>query len=114
MKIIKPWGYEVILEHNPKYMVKKLFMRRGCRCSLQYHDQKCETIYVVSGILLVYIEHDTKSNFTSLRPGSYITINPGKIHRMMAVEDCIYIEASTPEINDVKRLGDDYNRMDNN
>ena len=32
------------------------------------------------------------------------------IHRMQAVNDCIYLEASTPEITDVVRLSDDYDR----
>ena len=34
------------------------------------------------------------------------------IHRMQAVNDCIYLEASTPEITDVVRLSDDYDRSD--
>ena len=55
MKIIdKPWGKEELLEINDHYMVKKLTMRKGHRCSLQYHKQKKETIYVLSGQLKIY------------------------------------------------------------
>ncbi len=39
-KIIKPWGYEILLEKNRKYMFKKLFMKKGHQCSLQFHKKK--------------------------------------------------------------------------
>ena len=55
MKIInKPWGKEEVIEMNEKYMVKKLTMWAGHRCSLQYHNQKKETIYVLEGQLRIY------------------------------------------------------------
>ena len=47
-KIIKPWGYELLIEKNKKYMFKKLFMKKGHRCRLQYHKKKIETIFIVS------------------------------------------------------------------
>ena len=40
----------------------------------------------------------------------HLALSPGVIHRMEAIEDCIYLEASTPEIDDVVRLSDDYDR----
>ena len=43
-------------------------------------------------------------------PGDSITIKKNIIHRMEAIEDCVYIEASTPELDDVIRLKDDYKR----
>ena len=52
MQVIeKPWGCEEVVEINDKYMVKKLTMWAGHRCSLQYHNLKKETIYVLSGVL---------------------------------------------------------------
>ena len=52
MKIIeKPWGKEEILQINSKYMVKRLTMYKGHRCSLQYHLEKIETIFVLKGKL---------------------------------------------------------------
>lgn len=40
-KIIeKPWGSEEIIEINEIYMFKKLLMKKGHRCSLQYHEHK--------------------------------------------------------------------------
>ena len=113
MKIIKkPWGQEEVIEINDKYMVKKLTMNSGQRCSLQYHNIKKETIYVLSGQLKITSGKDIdnlKSKIYST--GDSITIIPGLIHRMEGVTDSIYIEASTPEIEDVVRLSDDYKRV---
>jgi hypothetical protein len=53
-KIDKPWGYEELLECNDKYVVKKLFMKKGNSCSIQYHELKTETIVVLSGKLNIY------------------------------------------------------------
>tara|TARA_B100000579_G_C22794292_1_gene836224 strand:+ start:204 stop:551 length:348 start_codon:yes stop_codon:yes gene_type:complete len=107
----KPWGREELIEHNSAYMVKRLIMYAGKRCSLQLHNLKCETIYVLQGKLRIYIgktKEDIESKiYTS---GETITIRPGVIHRMEAVEDAIYLEASTPELKDVVRIEDDYNR----
>lgn len=109
--ISKPWGSETLLEVNDKYMFKLLFMKANHRCSLQYHERKLETIFVVEGELRIYTgvsqeELIAKSYF----PGDAITLMPGEIHRMEGVTDCKYLEASTPELDDVIRLMDDYNR----
>jgi mannose-6-phosphate isomerase len=110
-KIIKPWGYELLIEKNKKYMFKKLFMKKGHRCSLQFHKKKIETIFIVSGDLKIfYGRNKNKLNYKTFKPHKTITINPKTIHRMQAVNDCIYLEASTPEITDVVRLSDDYKR----
>ncbi|CAH1906337.1 MannoseP_isomer domain-containing protein [Candidatus Nitrotoga sp. HW29] len=111
-KIIeKPWGHEEVVEINEKYMVKKLTMWAGHRCSLQYHNLKKETIYVLSGVLKI-IQGTNQDALTEAlyRAGDTITIPPGLIHRMEGVEDSVYLEASTPEMDDVVRLVDDYQR----
>jgi mannose-6-phosphate isomerase-like protein (cupin superfamily) len=112
MKIIdKPWGKEELLEINDHYMVKKLTMRKGHRCSLQYHKQKKETIYVLSGQLKIYSgQSENKLKEKIYGPNDTITLLPGTIHRMEGVEDCVYLEASTPQLEDVVRIQDDYNR----
>lgn len=112
MKFIeKPWGSEEVIEINEKYMVKKLTMKKNHRCSLQYHDFKKETIYVLSGDLKILIGKDKNNLETKVyKAGESITINPGIIHRMEGVTDSVYIEASTPEMEDVIRLSDDYKR----
>jgi len=112
MKIIeKPWGREEVIEINDRYMMKKLTMWKGHRCSLQYHNIKCETIYVLSGALRIYTgASQDQLDSRIYGPNETITLTPGVIHRMEAAEDSIYLEASTPEMDDVVRLVDDYNR----
>ena len=109
--IKKPWGKEEILEVNDKYMVKRLTMWKDHRCSLQFHKVKQETLYVLTGRLRVL--SGSSQDHLDLRvysPGEHVTLLPGLIHRMEAEEDCIYLEASTPEMDDVVRLSDDYHR----
>ncbi len=109
--IKKPWGQEEVIENNDRYMVKKLTMWKGHRCSLQFHNQKQETIYVLSGRLKIYTGASPHELLERVyQAHETITLTPGVIHRMEAVEDSVYLEASTPEMDDVVRLSDDYNR----
>jgi len=109
--IKKPWGQEEIVEINDKYMVKKLTMFAGQRCSLQYHKFKVETIYVLSGTLkITHGDNQESLDYKIYGAGESITILPGYIHRMEGIEEAIYLEASTPEMDDVIRLEDDYKR----
>ena len=111
-KIIKkPWGYEILIEKNKKYMFKKLFMKKGHRCSLQFHKKKTETIFILSGKLKIFFgKNKNKLNHKTFVSQSTMTIKPKIIHRMQALTDCIYLESSSPEITDVIRLSDDYKR----
>ena len=109
-KIIKPWGYEILLEKNRKYIFKKLFMKKGHQCSLQFHKKKKETIFVLSGTLKIFMGKKNRLKQRLFKKGNTVTINPGTVHRMFGVTDSIYLEASTPEISDVVRIIDDYNR----
>tara|TARA_B100000575_G_C23061778_1_gene611291 strand:- start:798 stop:1142 length:345 start_codon:yes stop_codon:yes gene_type:complete len=114
MNIIeKPWGREEVIEINDKYMVKKLTMWKDHRCSLQLHNYKKETIYILKGQLRI-ITGISQNNLTEkiYKAGESITIPPGQVHRMEGVEDSVYLEASTPEMDDVVRLVDDYNRAE--
>ena len=109
--IKKPWGFELLIEKNRKYMFKKLFMKKGHRCSLQYHKVKIETIFIVNGKLKIFTGNKKNSlKYKVFKQNETITLKPKTIHRMQAVSDCVYLEASTPEIKDVVRLSDDYKR----
>jgi mannose-6-phosphate isomerase-like protein (cupin superfamily) len=111
-KIEKPWGSEELVECNDKYVVKKLFMKAGHSCSIQYHELKTETIIVLNGRLNIYtgenIETLIKKEYLA---GETITIKPYTVHRMESIEDATYIETSTNELWDVIRLQDNYNRV---
>jgi mannose-6-phosphate isomerase len=111
--IEKPWGSEEVIEINDRYMMKKLTMWKGHRCSLQYHIQKRETIYVLSGRLRIfYGKSESDLHSEVFECGGTLTLTPGIIHRMEAVEDSVYLEASSPEMSDVVRLSDDYQRTE--
>lgn len=106
-KIDKPWGYEELIELNDKYCLKKLFMKKGNRCSLQFHEKKLETIYVLNGSLTIELNKE----IILLKPSESITISVGQVHRMSAVDaDVLYLESSTPELDDVVRVEDDFGR----
>lgn len=105
--VVKPWGREELMEVNDRYMVKRLLMRDGQQCSVQYHEYKRETIVVLKGKLTIV----EKEGEIVLKRGESVTIQPFQQHRMAARQgDCVYLECSTPEMTDVVRLEDDYGR----
>ena len=109
----KPWGFEEIIVKTDKYVMKKLFIRSGQRLSRQFHVKKDETIYVSKGLLLLDLsENDSESNIVKLSEGKSWRIKPKTIHRFTAPEDqsVELFEVSTPELDDVVRLSDDYGR----
>jgi mannose-6-phosphate isomerase-like protein (cupin superfamily) len=110
--IKKPWGGEYIFALTENYAGKVLTINKGHRLSLQYHEEKEETLYLLKGSLRLKIE-DARGRLMvrSIKPGVAFTIKPKKIHRMEALKDCEIIEVSTPELHDVVRLEDDYNRI---
>ena len=86
-------------------------MNRGHRCSLQYHKKKHETIYVLPGILRVLIGNTkNKLKIKILKKNQSLIVKPYMIHRMEAVSNSVYLEASTSQLKDVVRLSDDYGR----
>jgi hydroxymethylpyrimidine pyrophosphatase-like HAD family hydrolase len=110
-KVEKPWGYEELVDINDKYVVKKLFMKKSHKCSIQYHKLKRETITVLQGSLLISIGTSLESMETrEFKAFETITIEPYTVHRMEASEDCLYMETSTNELWDVVRLQDAYGR----
>lgn len=109
---LKPWGSEFLIYSGPQYSFKLLFMKAGHSCSLQYHLSKHENCAVQSGLLKLYIGKTADAlNEIILSPRDAYTIEPGMIHRMEAIEDTYYFEASTSELNDVVRLQDNYGRI---
>jgi mannose-6-phosphate isomerase-like protein (cupin superfamily) len=110
-KIEKPWGFELLIAHTPKYAGKMIFVKQGHRLSLQYHIEKDETLYVSSGKAVIETEEsDGRMNLTEFSPGQCIRIPAGKRHRFKAIEDTTFFEVSTPELDDVVRVEDDYGR----
>lgn len=113
-KVDKPWGYELhwVPEDKP-YLGKLLHINAGARLSLQVHDQKQESWFIVNGKGKVIWE-DSNGNLieTELENGKGYTCALGQKHRLMGITDCDIIEVSTPEMGTTLRLEDDYKRPD--
>lgn len=107
-KIEKPWGYEVIWAKSDRYVGKFLHINPHSRLSLQYHNKKEETIYVMAGKLKLTLDEGEES---IVGPGTVVHIHPGRVHRFGAEDVGVMLcEVSTPELDDVVRLQDDYKR----
>ena len=109
-RVEKPWGFELIWAHSPRYVGKILHINRGHRLSLQYHNRKEETVHVLAGQLRLVVDEGTGLAEIDLAPGDSYHIAPLTKHRMIAITDCDLLEASTPELDDVVRLEDAYGR----
>ena len=104
----KPWGREIHFAVEEEYVGKILEVKKGCRLSLQYHEVKQETMYMLDGVVKLTVDSETEV----VEAGKSITIKPGMRHRLEAIEDSRIIEASTTELEDVVRVEDDYGRGD--
>ncbi len=110
-RVDKPWGYELRWAITDRYLGKLIHIDAGQSLSLQYHVQKDETIFVVSGTLELQLEDDGgEVQLHRLTPGMSARVRPGRRHRFVAVETCELVEVSSPEIDDVVRLEDSYGR----
>ena len=111
-KIDKPWGYELhwVPEDAP-YMGKILHINSGARLSLQLHDKKQESWFLMGGKAAVVWEDEKGAlKQTELEPGKGYTTLIGQRHRLVGLTDCDVIEVSTPELGTTWRLEDDYAR----
>lgn len=125
---LKPWGREIwfaqiaqiaqiaqtptqTATQKANYAGKILEIKKGHRYSLQYHEKKYETQYIVSGKAKFTYGTDLKNlQHKILKKGDKIDIPPYTIHRLEALTDTVVFEVSTPELNDVVKLQDDYGR----
>ncbi|HWG84154.1 MAG TPA: hypothetical protein VNT60_01630 [Deinococcales bacterium] len=112
----KPWGREIWYADNPSYAGKILEVKAGHRLSLQKHEIKEETLYLLSGrVKLTFIPvgsgQSPEEAVHEWLPGQLVHIPTGTVHRFEAVEDAVLLEVSTPHLTDVVRLSDDYQRQ---
>jgi mannose-6-phosphate isomerase-like protein (cupin superfamily) len=110
-RVDKPWGHELIWAWTDRYVGKLLVIETGKRLSLQHHEVKDEWIHVLDGRLLLTLENDAgEVEQRELGPGDGAHVGTRRIHRYEALETCRLIEVSTPELEDVVRLEDDFGR----
>src|SRR2546429_2240642 len=110
-RVDKPWGHELIWAKTSRYVGKILHIEPGHVLSLQYHNRKDESIYVLSGEIVLRIQQGETLIERPLREGETFHITPKTIHQFEAVLTTDLLEASTPEIDDVVRLKDRYGRV---
>jgi mannose-6-phosphate isomerase len=110
----KPWGHERIFAETERYAGKILHIEPGHRLSLQYHERKDETLYVLLGEVYLSVEVEGTMREMRLGPGEAYRIRPGVRHRLRAEAVCELVEVSTPELLDVVRLEDAYGREGTN
>jgi mannose-6-phosphate isomerase-like protein (cupin superfamily) len=107
----KPWGYELIWAETVRYVGKLIAIETGRRLSLQLHERKEESVYVLAGLLRLHLEDDQGTmQFADLGPGDHAHIPPRRRHRFEALERVELIEVSTADLDDVVRLEDDFGR----
>ena len=110
-RVDKPWGYEIIWARTDRYVGKILHIEPGHVLSLQYHNKKDESIYVLKGDIILRIRNADATVERRLRQGETFHIPPKLVHQFEAVEASDLLEASTPEIDDIVRLQDRYGRV---
>lgn len=111
-KIDKPWGYELHwVPSDAPYMGKILHINAGARLSLQLHDSKQESWFMMNGRAAAIWE-DATGNLvqTELQAGQGYSTKIGQRHRLIGLTDCDVIEVSTPEQGTTWRLEDDHAR----
>ena len=117
----KPWGREIWYADQAAYAGKVLEVKKGRRLSLQYHERKTETLFLLSGKVLLTLRAlaagetpapslVTPADQSVWMPGRAVHIPARTIHSFEALEDSVLLEVSTPELTDVVRLQDDFAR----
>ena len=100
----------IIWAHTDRYVGKILHIRAGHALSVQYHNRKDETIYLLSGEMIYRVKDGDELRDVGLKVGESFRCLPCTVHQMEAITDCDVLEASTPDLDDVVRLSDRYGR----
>jgi mannose-6-phosphate isomerase len=111
-RVEKPWGWELIWAETDAYAGKILFVQAGESLSLQFHNEKDESWYVLEGRARVELGAKGEGLIEQgvVVAGAAFRFRPGTVHRVRALEDTRILEVSTPQLDDVVRLEDSYGR----
>ena len=117
-KTEKPWGHELSWTAFSGIFGKTLFIRKGCKTSLKYHNLKSEALFLRSGSARVI--HGDELSVTSplmypleeslFSKGDTLHVQSGSPYRIIALEDCEIVEIGNHIENSPVRLEDDYGR----
>ena len=111
-RVDKPWGHELIWALTERYCGKLLFVKAGSALSLQFHREKEESWLVQSGKAKLEVGDTGEAVLIEeiVGAGAAFHYRPGTVHRVTAIEDTTILEVSTPQLDDVVRLEDRYDR----
>jgi len=111
-RVEKPWGWELVWAETEHYAGKLLFVKSGGALSLQFHREKDEAWHILEGRLEIQLGEpgDAILNTEIVGAGASFHFPPGTVHRARGVQDSLIVEVSTPHLDDVVRLDDDYGR----
>ena len=111
-RIEKPWGYEIIYTPDTALAVGKIIhVNAGKRLSLQYHDEKIETLCLIEGkAKITLLGKDGATVELPMEFGKGYFVQKGQTHRVAAITDIVFVESSTPEVGNTFRIEDDNNR----
>jgi len=93
-KVKKVWGSELWITNSKKYCGKKLFLKRGYRCSIHHHKIKDETFFIIRGRVLMEVG---KKKWI-MEYGDVQHIEPMCNHRFTGLTDAEIIEFSTQHL----------------
>lgn len=101
----RDWGEEIVIAQTDAYVGKVLNMRAGKAGGLQMHQRKMETFFLYSGSAYVdYDKGDGQLTRMVMSAGMSVHVPPGSVHRVTAITDSTFFEASTPVFNDRVRM----------
>jgi mannose-6-phosphate isomerase-like protein (cupin superfamily) len=112
-RVDKPWGWELVWAETEQYVGKVLFVKTGESLSMQFHRVKDESWYVYSGRAKIELGDAGQAALKEevVSAPAFFHFLPGTVHRVTAIEDTTIIEVSTPELDDIVRLEDNYGRQ---
>lgn len=106
---VRAWGREILVAQTPHYIAKILLMNAGTAGGLQRHVEKVESFFLDEGQAFVdYDAGDGTLTRLAMSPGMTITVPAGAVHRVTAITNCKFFEASTPHFDDRVRCEAEY------
>ncbi len=108
----KPWGTELVLAQNDSYVGKLLHLRRGESVSRHYHTERRETLYLLSGTVLLTLRTPREMQVTTMARSEAYHIPPGLTHWLEAVETSEILEITSAAPEPIPRLDASYARSE--
>ena len=108
----KPWGCYVDYFRNDQVVFKKIMVYPEQKLSYQFHNNRHEFWYVVSGDGMLTL----KGEEIKMVPGDYVVIEKEEEHMIECISDEVLViyemQIGSPSEDDIVRLQDKYGRVE--